>query len=71
MGAFTTFFFFFLFIEGAILIGPPSMFLEHWVLPNRSTFLDPQLQIETNVLPYNPSFQFIFMRVELWAKDMG
>ncbi len=67
MGAFTPFFFF----EGAILIDPLSMFLEHWVLPNRSTSLDPQLQIETNVLPCNPSFQFIFMRVELWAKHMG
>jgi hypothetical protein len=66
MGAFTTFFFF----EGAILISPPSMFLEHWVLPNRSTSLDPWLQMETNVLPYNPSFQFLFMRVELWAKHM-
>jgi hypothetical protein len=69
MGAFTTFFF--VFFEGATLIGPPLMFLEYRVLPNRSTFLDPWFQIETNVPPYNPSFQFIFMRVELWAKHMG
>jgi len=25
----------------------------------------------THVLPYGPHFQFIYMKVELWAKHMG
>jgi len=38
-------FFFSLFpLEGGILIGPSTKFLENWALPNRSTYLDHHLQ---------------------------
>jgi hypothetical protein len=62
---------FFYFFEKTIFIGSSSFFLEHRALPNGGTSLDPQLQNRNKCIPlYSPPFQFIYMRVELWANHM-
>jgi hypothetical protein len=65
MGALTIFIYF---LDGAMLIG---QILEHWALPNTSTSFKNWLQIRNKCAPYSSLFQFIYMRVELWAKHMG
>jgi len=67
-------FLFLVFLEGATLIGPSPISLEHWALPNRSTSLEswtPVHKIEANVLHYGLPFQFSYIGVELWANHMG
>jgi hypothetical protein len=59
-------YFFFKNLEGAILIGPSPFFWEHWALPNRSTSLDHQLQIKTNVLPMAHLFS-----IYTWKLNFG
>jgi hypothetical protein len=62
---------FLFFWERAIFIGLSTNFLEHWAVPNGSTSLDPSCKIETNVVPYSLPFQYIYMRIELWANHTG
>jgi hypothetical protein len=50
-------FFFLLFFYGAILIGPSSIFLEHWALPNGNISLGPQVaKFNKSSRPYKTLF---------------
>jgi hypothetical protein len=62
---------FILFLERSIFIDPSSNFLEHGALPNGNTCSNPQLQSRNKCIPNNLPFQFIYMKVELWANHMG
>ncbi len=59
---------FFLFWRGHIDWSITNFFWGTLGTPNKSTSLDSQLQNRKKCAPYGPPFQFIYMRVELWAK---
>ncbi len=68
MGAFINFI---LFLERSIFIDPSSIFLEHGALPLETPLQTPNCKVKTNVFPNNLPFQFIYVRVKLWANHMG
>ncbi len=53
------------------MIGPSPIYLEHSALPDKSTSLDCSVQNRNKHAHYGPPFQFIHMRVELWANHYG
>jgi hypothetical protein len=59
------------FLEGAKLIAPTPIFGNIGHTPIEKYLWTPSHKIETNVLPYGSSFQFVYMGVEIWSNHVA